>query len=187
MKNTEIPIITISLRLGSKSRTGEFYPFIEWPEARFFILDKLYQFITGAFKNAEVHQLLSEIIIIIPSEDHTAFSSVADVLPAFSKSICQYNKNVVQKNKNHLLTFSMAVDAGTSSKLTLPARGNLPEHTAWTGLHMDRVSNLTQKTLAKDYPKIIITHAFYKNLPAIWQAKYKRPYYLLHICCYAEE
>ncbi len=187
MKNTNQSIIAISIRLVAQNQAPDYYPFIEAPKARYFFLHELCTYMNNQKCCLSLQQHLDEIILILDAKNTTSFAYIP-ILQRFIQQSLQACNTYIQKNHwNYRLQAYIAADAGESEPIILPATKYFPTITNWSGLHVDRVSTLTKEISSGAYPTQIITHGFYKKLPAIEQEKYSTLYYIRHICCYSRQ
>lgn len=189
MKNTKSidhSIIALSIRLKLHNMLPDYYPAIESPDIRQFIMEHLYDFLSENQYCLEIRQFLNEIIIILDGRHKESFRFLHPLIQFMQSITSLCNQKAEQFHWTHQISFVMAADAGTSGKLSLD-QDRFPSISNWSGLHVDRVSNLTNVMIQGGYPQILVTHAFYKHLSDEEQQKYAKLYYILHTCCYAEE
>lgn len=190
MKNTDFQpqqIIVLSLRIMPIRKIKDFYPFFEAPVARSLILDKVNEIFAGNPDCLAIWPHLDEIIIIIDGskkENYEQFSQIDEAFHGIIKSCSQFGQ---QNGWNYDIGYVLAMDAGLSSPITLPARGQLPSFTLWSGLHVDRASNLSAAMASGNTPHMLMTHSFYKHLSQKTRNRFNKLYYKLHICCYSDE
>lgn len=187
MKSTKQSIIAISIRLIAKNQAPDYYPFIEASKVRYFFLRELYAYVESQEYCLSFEQHLDEIILVLDANADHVYSNLSVLYEHILQSV-QASNNYIQKNQwNYKLQVYIAVDAGESEKMILPATKHFPAIINWTGLHVDRVSTLTREMISGSYPTFIITHSFYKRLSPTEQEKYSTLYYIRHICCYSKQ
>jgi hypothetical protein len=164
----------------------DYYPAVESPDIRQWIMEHLYETLSADLYCLDVRQFLNEIIITLDGSHQESFGSLHQLIRSMQSVTSLCNQKAEQFHWTHHISFVMAADAGMSAKLELLNRNKLPAVSNWSGLHVDRASNLTNVMIQGGYPQILVTHAFYRHLSEEEQQKYKRLYYILHICCYAE-
>lgn len=188
MKSIKSPaqaIIAISVRLRLPNTLPDYYPAIESADIRQFIVSHLYDALPSTPILLDAKQFLNEIILIFDGSQKGSYRIVPQLRTIMASVIDACNKEAEEKRWSRRVSFVMAADAGVSSHSKLVNEtGTLVLHT-WSGLHIDRVSNLTDTMVKQTYPRILITHAFYKRLPEDVQKTFSTLYYILHICCYA--
>lgn len=186
-KSHEHSVITLSIRLKFKNVLLDYYPAIESPDIRQFIMEKLYDSLSTDGCCLDIRQFLNEIIIILDGDNEECFFSLRQLIQSMQSITALGNQKADQFHWTHYISFVMAVDSGVSSKLTLLKQDRFSPVCNWSGFHADRVSNLTNIMIQGSYPQVLVTHAFYKRLSNKEQPKYTKLYYIRHICCYAEE
>lgn len=180
-------IVVLSLRILSKRKIRDFYPFFEAPIARGFIFDRLNKVFADNQDCFAIYPHLDEIIIILNGEREESYiqsQQIDNIIRMIIKECNQYGQ---QNRWNYDISYVLAMDAGLSSPITLPSRGHFHSFTLWSGLHVDRASNLSAAMASGNTPHLLITHAFYKHLNQETQKRFYKLYYILHICCYAAE
>lgn len=188
MKNIDLKqIVVLSLRIIPVRKINDFYPFFDAPVARAFILDKLNETFSANPDCLSIWSHLDEIILIWTGEKEKIYESTGKIDKIIRSIINECNQYGQQNGWNYTLGFVLAMDAGLSSPITLPARGQFHSVTLWSGLHVDRASNLSAAMASGNTPHLLITHSFYKHLSPEMQSRFNKLYYILHICCYSDE
>lgn len=185
MKNTKLEIIAISIRLVTRNHSADYYPFIEEPEVRHQFLKRLYQILVGFPDLLDIKQHLNEIIIIFDAKDKNVYAFLSTFPNQLHEIQNDCNIYANEQHWSHTLDMYMALDAGYSEPIRLFFPNYAFPITNWSGLHVDRVSNITKEMLNGNYPSFLITHALYKRLPIPMQEKFSTLYYIRHICCYS--
>lgn len=185
MKNTKSEIVAISIRLITKNQSADYYPFIEEPEARHQFLKRVYQILVGSSALLDIKQHLNEIILIFDANDKNIHRFLSDFPNWLHKIRNDCNIYATEQHWSHTLDMRIAMDAGYSEPIRLFFPNYAFPITNWSGLHVDRVSNITKEMVNGNYPSFLITHALYKRLPLPMQEKFTTLYYIRHICCYS--
>ena len=183
MKNIEIPVIAISIRLQTQNTGADYYPFREMPEARFLFMKKLCGLCEADDSILDIEQLLNEIIVIRSGEKEEYYKDFFPFVNRIREITNFCNQYGEKAGWIHKLAFTAGADAGMSSALTIEGTVS---HTYWTGLHADRASTLTLGMQEMNLKGSLVTHSFYKHLNAKTQNEYQHLYYIHHICCYGK-
>lgn len=185
MNNFETPFIYLSIKLITHNKQPDFFPILHLQEGRCLFLKRLYKLFEYNPICNEIKLHFDQIIMLFNvCDNNDNFSSVLSYIALIKKELELCNKQLHKMNQFFSFSCTMTIDYGLAKKLHVHQQGKFPNFSTWSGMHIDRVSTISNIIANDNYPSILITHAFYKHLSLKQQQSYTTLYYIHHICCY---
>lgn len=75
------------------------------------------------------------------------------------------------------------MDTGSSDTVHFADNTICTSHTLWLGNIIERTIKISNATALSAEPALLITHTMYDKLDKAYQSKFRKSYYLFHICC----
>ncbi len=78
------------------------------------------------------------------------------------------------------------MDTGNSDTVHFTDNTLLTSHSLWLGNIIERTIKISNATALRTEPDLLITHTMHDKLDKAYQNKFRKSYYLFHICCFGD-